>query len=67
MISAIARTVPEKGFGFIRAVPKDYFLHVSGLVNRDEWDSLQMNDRCAFEPKLEGEGWRATNVRVLRF
>lgn len=67
MISTVARLMPEKGFGFIRATPKDYFLHVYGLVNREEWDSLQVNDQCAFEPRLDAEGWRATKVRILRY
>jgi LuxR family transcriptional regulator, glucitol operon activator len=66
MISSIARLVPEKGFGFVSADPKDYFLHVSQLLNKEEWESIQVGELCAFEPVLVGDGWRAGSVRLLR-
>lgn len=66
MMSTIKRLVPEKGFGFVSAVPEDYFLHVSQLVDRDLWDSLLEGERCFFEPKELDGRWRACNVRLLR-
>jgi CspA family cold shock protein len=52
-----------KGFGFIRdeESKKEYFVHVSGLV-----DQIRENDKITFELKEGKKGLNAVNVRVAR-
>jgi CspA family cold shock protein len=50
-----------KGFGFVKeqATEKEYFVHVSGLV-----DKIRENDKITFELKEGKKGLNAVNVRV---
>jgi CspA family cold shock protein len=52
-----------KGFGFVKEADteKEYFVHVSGLV-----DKIRENDRITFELKEGKKGLNAVNVRVSR-
>lgn len=65
-VSHIVRLVPEKGFGFVAATPDDYFVHVYELIEPEIWDSLQVGERCCFDPVLVEDRWRAQAVRILR-
>ena len=51
----------SKGFGFIRDVEseKEYFVHVSGLV-----DKIKEGDDVTFELQEGKKGLNATNVRL---
>lgn len=50
-----------KGFGFVKetATGQEYFVHVSGLV-----DKIRENDTITFELKEGKKGLNAVNVRV---
>ncbi|MCW5910875.1 MAG: cold shock domain-containing protein [Cyclobacteriaceae bacterium] len=50
-----------KGFGFVKetATGQEYFVHVSGLVDR-----IRENDHITFELKEGKKGLNAVNVRV---
>jgi CspA family cold shock protein len=50
-----------KGFGFVREADteKEYFVHVSGLV-----DQVRENDQITFELKEGKKGLNAVNVRL---
>jgi CspA family cold shock protein len=52
-----------KGFGFVKEqeTEKEYFVHVSGLV-----DKIRENDKITFELKEGKKGLNAVNVRVSR-
>lgn len=52
-----------KGFGFVRdtQTEKEYFMHVSGLVDR-----VAQNDEVTFELKEGKKGLNAVNVRLLK-
>jgi len=51
-----------KGFGFIKesGSEKEYFVHVSGLV-----DEIRENDEVSFELKEGKKGLNAVNVRLV--
>ncbi|NEM97647.1 cold-shock protein [Pontibacter burrus] len=50
----------EKGFGFIKEddSAKEYFVHVTGLV-----DEIKENDKVTFELQEGRKGLNAVNVR----
>lgn len=50
-----------KGFGFVKETEteKEYFVHVSGLV-----DQVRENDQITFELKEGKKGLNAVNVRL---
>ena len=50
-----------KGFGFVKETEteKEYFVHVSGLV-----DQIRENDQITFELKEGKKGLNAVNVRL---
>ncbi len=50
-----------KGFGFVREADteKEYFVHVSGLI-----DQIRENDEITFELKEGKKGLNAVNVRL---
>jgi CspA family cold shock protein len=52
-----------KAFGFVKEqeTEKEYFVHVSGLV-----DKIRENDKITFELKEGKKGLNAVNVRVSR-
>jgi CspA family cold shock protein len=52
-----------KGFGFVKEqeTEKEYFVHVSGLV-----DKIRENDKITFELNEGKKGLNAVNVRVSR-
>ena len=52
----------SKGFGFIieDSSKKDYFVHVTGLI-----DEIREGDEVEFELKEGKKGLNAVNVRVL--
>ena len=54
----------EKGFGFIKPDDggKDMFFHVTGLVNKSDFDGLRANDRVKYEVDKNGDRPRAINV-----
>ena len=51
-----------KGFGFIKDEDssKEYFVHVSGLI-----DEIRENDRVEFELQEGRKGLNAVNVKVI--
>jgi CspA family cold shock protein len=51
-----------KGFGFVKETEteKEYFVHVSGLV-----DQVRENDQITFELKEGKKGLNAVNVRLV--
>jgi CspA family cold shock protein len=50
-----------KGFGFVKetGTDKEYFVHISGLV-----DKVRENDKVTFELKEGKKGLNAVNVRL---
>jgi cold shock protein len=50
-----------KGFGFVKETDtdKEYFVHVSGLI-----DQVRENDQITFELKEGKKGLNAVNVRL---
>ena len=52
----------SKGFGFIKdsESDKEYFVHVSGLVDR-----INENDSVSFEIKQGKKGLNAVNVKLM--
>lgn len=50
-----------KGFGFVKETgsEKEYFVHISGLV-----DKVRENDKVTFELKEGKKGLNAVNVRL---
>jgi CspA family cold shock protein len=50
-----------KGFGFVKETgsEKEYFVHVSGLI-----DQIRENDKVTFELKEGKKGLNAVNVRL---
>ena len=52
----------SKGFGFIKedGTNKEYFVHVSGLI-----DEINEGDEVEFELKEGKKGLNAVNVRVI--
>ncbi len=52
----------SKGYGFIKDAEsdKEYFVHVSGLV-----DEVRQNDEVTYELKEGKKGLNAVNVRVV--
>ena len=52
----------SKGFGFIidQATQKDYFVHVSGLI-----DEIRQGDEVEFDLKEGKKGLNAVEVRVI--
>jgi len=52
----------SKGFGFIKeeGTGKEYFVHVSGLI-----DEITENDEVEFDLKEGRKGMNAVNVRVI--
>ena len=53
----------SKGFGFIKdnGSDKEYFVHVSGLV-----DKVRENDEVSFDVAEGRKGLNAVNVKLLR-
>jgi cold shock protein len=51
-----------KGFGFVKETEteKEYFVHVSGLI-----DQIRENDQITFELKEGKKGLNAVNVRLV--
>ncbi len=51
-----------KGFGFIEddASDKEYFVHVSGLI-----DEIRENDQVTFDLQEGKKGLNAVNVKVI--
>ena len=51
-----------KGFGFVQESEsnKEYFVHVSGLI-----DEIRQNDKITFELQEGKKGLNAVNVRVV--
>ena len=51
-----------KGFGFIKddASDKEYFVHVSGLI-----DEVRENDQVSFDLQEGKKGLNAVNVKVI--
>lgn len=51
----------SKGFGFVKddQSEKEYFVHISGLV-----DKVRENDKVTFELKEGKKGLNAVNVRL---
>ncbi len=52
-----------KGFGFVKesGTEQEYFVHVSGLV-----DKVRENDKITFELKDGKKGLNAVNVRLAK-
>jgi CspA family cold shock protein len=52
----------EKGFGFVKetATNKEFFVHVSGLI-----DEIRENDEITFDVAQGRKGLNAVNVRLV--
>jgi cold shock protein len=52
----------SKGFGFIKdkETEKEYFVHVSGLI-----DQIRENDEVTFELQMGKKGLNAANVKLV--
>lgn len=52
----------SKGFGFIKdkSTSEEYFVHVSGLI-----DKIKQDDEVSFELKQGKKGLNAVNVKLL--
>lgn len=66
MIGTVKRINRDRGFAFIvRPGDPDVFLHVSGMVDRGQFETLQDGQQVEFEPVDSEKGIRAEQVRVL--
>lgn len=66
MFGTVKRINRDRGFAFItRPNESDVFLHVSGLVERGQFETLQDGQQVEFEPVDSEKGVRAEQVRVL--
>jgi len=54
----------EKGFGFIKPTGggKDMFFHVTGLLQRTDFEQLSLGERVTYEVDESGDRPRAINV-----
>lgn len=52
-----------KGFGFIAAEGKDYFVHFKEIQN-EGFKTLKEGDKVSFEPAQAPKGLVAKNVRI---
>lgn len=59
-VGTVARIVRERGFGFIRSGPTDYFFHQADYDG--ELERLQEKTVVTFIPTETPKGPRATNV-----
>ena len=53
----------EKGYGFIEAYGKDYFLHFKE-INQEGYKSVRPGDKVCFEPDTSPKGLIAKSVMV---
>ena len=53
----------EKGFGFVEAGGKDYFLHFKE-IQKDGYKSVKQGDKVTFEPATSPKGLVAKSVMV---
>mgnify|MGYP003612209958 CR=1 FL=1 len=66
MVGTVKRINRDRGFAFItRLGEPDVFLHVSGMVDRGQFETLQDGQQVEFEPVDSEKGVRADQVRVL--
>lgn len=62
MIHGIVKWFNEaKGFGFIQADNKDYFVHFKE-IKKDGFKTLETNEKVRFEPGISDKGNIARNV-----
>lgn len=61
----IAQIVDGKRFGFIRNGQQRYFFHRNDLVDKDEWNDLEVNSIVAFDIGSNARGASAVRVRAL--
>ena len=62
----IAKTVIDKGFGFIRGEDGvEYFFHRSSLQRPSAFGSLVEGQKATFTPTDKGKGPRAEDVVLL--
>jgi len=54
----------RKGFGFISADEKDYFVHFSGIIS-DGFKELQEFDQVEFRIQEDEKGQKAVDVEVV--
>jgi CspA family cold shock protein len=60
----IARIIPERGFGFIKATDgQEYFFHASALENLT-LAALQQGDPVSFVEEPSAKGPRASKVAI---
>jgi cold shock CspA family protein len=64
MRGTIRRIFPEKGFCFLIADRRDYFAHMSALINGDFYIASE-GDPVDFDPVETPKGLRAERVRRL--
>ena len=55
----------EKGFGFVEASGKDYFLHYKE-IQADGFKSVKQGDKVSFEPSSSPKGPVAKSVMLER-
>jgi CspA family cold shock protein len=60
----VLRTVPDRGFGFLRYDGQDYFFHYTSLENCSLAE-LSAGARVTFEPQQTPKGARAEHVTWL--
>lgn len=61
MRGVVKRFSNEKGFGFITADEKDYFVHYSQIVSTG-YKTLSEGDKVSFDVKPTDKGPQAINV-----
>lgn len=70
MASGTVKKVHERGFGFISNddTQADVYFHVSGMINRQDFDNLQKGDRVTFtiDNSADDGRQRAVDVRLAR-
>jgi CspA family cold shock protein len=55
----------QKGFGFVEAQGKDYFLHFSE-IDKEGYKTLDEGDRISFVPSMSPKGPTATRVQLSK-
>ena len=66
MLGTVKRINRERGFAFIARTPgADVFLHVSGMLDRAQFETMQEGEQVEYDTEDSEKGVRAIRVRVV--
>lgn len=57
----------EKGFGFISSEDgQDYFFHIKQVVNANDFETIERNDKAEFTPNSNEKGLFGEQVKIIK-